>query len=381
MKILHISSEPPGEKSGGQLVVKESVYSLTKLGQVDFIGPEILDKRIIKLINNKYYLEQSNNFIGKIVGIITLNFSSYYYSFIKKIKKIDLKKYDYIYIEFSKWLFSVNKSKRAKKKIIIRLHNIEKDYSYNIFKMNSNIKNYFKYLYYSYVEKKIVKRADYILVLTDNDKDRLVELYGEYIKGTNVVVMPVCIQKKSDIQHNIDKDNINILVTGSLWYGPNSEGIKWFLDNVWSEIRSKYTLYIVGSKPNKDLIKKASEDEKIILVKNPEDTKPYFEIADIYISPIFSGAGMKVKNAEAMSYGLPIVATKHSFIGYESSEKLHYIANEVEEFIGVLNDYKELNLKEINYKKEKIKEDFDEKYNIENSYQYICKILNEDESK
>lgn len=43
---------------------------------------------------------------------------------------------------------------------------------------------------------------------------------------------------------------------------------------------------------------------------------PYFNNAELYIAPIFDGAGMKVKVAEALSYALPVVGTSHAFEGY-----------------------------------------------------------------
>ena len=59
----------------------------------------------------------------------------------------------------------------------------------------------------------------------------------------------------------------------------------------------------------------------------------YFRKADIYIATVFDGAGMKVKVAEALSYGLPVIGTPHSFIGYEEIQCGKYISNSKEEFV------------------------------------------------
>jgi glycosyltransferase involved in cell wall biosynthesis len=39
--------------------------------------------------------------------------------------------------------------------------------------------------------------------------------------------------------------------------------------------------------------------------------------ADLFISPVFSGAGMKPEVIEALFYGLPIIASETSLKGYE----------------------------------------------------------------
>ena len=45
-----------------------------------------------------------------------------------------------------------------------------------------------------------------------------------------------------------------------------------------------------------------------------------FRNASIYFSPVNLGSGMKTKVAEAISYGLPVVASEHSVFGYEVLE-------------------------------------------------------------
>lgn len=375
MRILHISSEPPGDKSGGQLVVKESLYALKQISEIDYIGPEIDTNEVTKFIENKYYIKPKRSFLGIIKGILTLSLSSYYESFNNKIREIDINSYDLIYMEFSKWLFVAKYIKKNKKRLVIRLHNIEKDYSYNIYKMNKTLKNYLAYLYYSYIERNIIKSADKVIVLTDKDKNKLKNIYKNQINEKDIVVMPVCVKKRSEIQHSIDKKNVNLLVTGSLWYGPNYEGIKWFIEKVWEDVREKCNLYIVGSKPNEELISIVQNDPKIILIQNPEDTKEYFELADIYISPIFNGAGMKVKNAEAMSFALPIVGTNHSFIGYERSINLHYLANTREEFINSINMHINKEKNNIIKQRNNICNDFNNKYNVEECHTYIKNIF------
>lgn len=74
---------------------------------------------------------------------------------------------------------------------------------------------------------------------------------------------------------------------------------------------------------------------------------PYFYNAELYIAPIFDGAGMKVKVAEAMSYALPVVGTSHAFEGYVIQHGNNsYIADTIDAFEKSILDYYHLDGKQ-----------------------------------
>ena len=74
---------------------------------------------------------------------------------------------------------------------------------------------------------------------------------------------------------------------------------------------------------------------------------PYFYNAELYIAPIFDGAGMKVKVAEAMSYALPVVGTSHAFEGYVIQHGNNsYIADTIDAFEKSILDYYHLDEKQ-----------------------------------
>ena len=87
---------------------------------------------------------------------------------------------------------------------------------------------------------------------------------------------------------------------------------------------------------------------RISLIDSPPNMEPFFMNADIYVAAVFDGAGMKVKVAEALSYGLPVIGTDHAFIGYENIQCGKFVANKSKEFLieiaklCKLNDYRKL---------------------------------------
>ena len=80
--------------------------------------------------------------------------------------------------------------------------------------------------------------------------------------------------------------------------------------------------------------------ERCTLVDSPEDMAPYFRGASLYLAPIFSGAGMKVKVAEALSYGLQVVGTRHAFIGYNEASTALFEAETARDFASSIKSAK-----------------------------------------
>lgn len=381
MKILYITPEKPGNRSGGQLCVKQSLIMLGKLSKnIDYIGPKYNEIEIKNNVKNNYFIEENNNKLNGIINIFKGGSSRLYTSLVKTLKNINLKNYDYIYLEFSKWDFVAKLAYKNNIELIVRIHNVEQDYFKNLYRNNRSILGFIKKELIKFKEKKVLKYASIILTLTNNDSKRLKQLYNDEISNKIIKVVPICVsnyidetnrKKVSDIHNN----KLTLLTTGSLWYGPNSDGIIWFINNVLENIKN-VNLIIAGSNPNKELMKLTEKFSNIELIADPEDISKYFIESDLYIAPIFYGAGMKVKIAEALSYGLPIVGTEHSFIGYEVENKISsYIANSKNQFISAIEEFNDMKNFDRISMSNKAYELYRDKYSLKNSYRYLLNVV------
>ena len=82
-------------------------------------------------------------------------------------------------------------------------------------------------------------------------------------------------------------------------------------------------------------------------MNTPANMAPYFYNAELYITPSFGGAGMKVKVAEAMSYDLPVLGTSQAFEGYVIQHGNNsYIADTIDAFEKSILDYYHLDGKQ-----------------------------------
>jgi polysaccharide biosynthesis protein PslH len=129
-----------------------------------------------------------------------------------------------------------------------------------------------------------------------------------------------------------------ILFFGAINYYPNTEGLLFFLDEVFPLVKQQYPgarIIIVGQNPPTSITGRASED--VIVTGLVDDVRPYIERAAAVIVPLRIGGGTRLKIVEAMAMGKPIVATTLGAEGLDvnNGEDI-LLADTAEEFAGQL---------------------------------------------
>jgi glycosyltransferase involved in cell wall biosynthesis len=101
-----------------------------------------------------------------------------------------------------------------------------------------------------------------------------------------------------------------IMFFGAINYSPNTEGLLFFLDEVFPLVKRLHSgarLWIVGQFPPVPILQRAGYD--VLVTGLVEDVRPYIERAAVVIAPLRIGGGTRLKIVEAMAMGKPIVAT------------------------------------------------------------------------
>ena len=103
----------------------------------------------------------------------------------------------------------------------------------------------------------------------------------------------------------------DFVFSGNFNYKPNIDAINWFLKNVWLHLNqnnSKPSLYLVGigSKTFAD------EDLNVYASGKVSSVAKHLAMAKVAVSPMVSGSGMQNKILEALSVGLPDIASNMS---------------------------------------------------------------------
>jgi glycosyltransferase involved in cell wall biosynthesis len=132
-------------------------------------------------------------------------------------------------------------------------------------------------------------------------------------------IIPICIDPSeiSPVQYLTREPNI--LFLGGMHWPPNAEGVTWFLENVWHLIKEQVPgarVFIIGKSPPRIT-------RRLECVEAPgfvEDVDPYWMHSRVFIVPLLSGGGMRVKILDAWARGLPVISTTIGAEGIEYSD-------------------------------------------------------------
>lgn len=116
----------------------------------------------------------------------------------------------------------------------------------------------------------------------------------------------------------------DLLVNCSLGLPQNQPGLEAFIRRCWARYActsalAESRLVLAGANPSAHLMDLASRYPRIEVVANPSDGRMESLFARCFacVSTIDGGSGIKVRVAEALRRGRPVIATPHSCIGYE----------------------------------------------------------------
>lgn len=158
------------------------------------------------------------------------------------------------------------------------------------------------------LERKAVTQAKAIAVCSEDDAKVLAGLY-------KTTVPMHLIPNGTDLPDTLSEGKTkNLLFIGSI-YGPNIRAAQ-ELANLANQLPD-YTIQIVGAcaqgvvtnAPNVQLIGPVSE----------EDKHNYFLNAYAFVNLMLQGSGTNLKNARAMAYGLPVIATPIGARGFPTA--------------------------------------------------------------
>ncbi|HZY36652.1 MAG TPA: glycosyltransferase family 4 protein [Mucilaginibacter sp.] len=177
-------------------------------------------------------------------------------------------------------------------------------------------------------EKELFSVYDRIMVLCSDDFDTV-----DAMAGSGKALL--CPHPVEPVAHPIRPEVKNIVFAASA-YLPNRDAINWFIKNCWPHISAKYPviLQIYGTVCSGI---GASGQSNVILNGFVNDIESVYGLADIVINPVRFGAGMKIKNVEALAHGRPLVTTAHGARGIESGINNSFlVANDQEGFIRAI---------------------------------------------
>jgi len=163
-------------------------------------------------------------------------------------------------------------------------------------------------------------------------------------KRKNSYVVPNTYPSTSLFNENLGdgyKKRSKFLFVGALGYGPNSEGLQWFINSIFPYVRERFIdskLIVVGKKPSEKIIGMCHDNPYIELNTNAPDLKPFYRECGIAIVPLLSGGGTRIKILEAGLVGRPVLSTPLGAYGLEAQNgKDLLLFTDKDSFLSQLN--------------------------------------------
>lgn len=218
--------------------------------------------------------------------------------------------------------------------VVTFFHNIESQVYWKNFKKTGRLSELRNYFIACFTEKLSVRYSDRLVVLNNRDRKLLVDKYGY----TQTYLLPTSLKDRFVETTNCKPSKerrLRLLFVGTHFIA-NEQGMRWMVKYIVPYIDADF--YIVGQGMEK--LRPYAVALKNVFIVGEVDAAvldEYYYKADIFISPLFMGGGMKTKVAEAMMFGLPIIGTRETFVGYEEDvDKIGFCSDSAVEMIAFL---------------------------------------------
>jgi O-antigen biosynthesis protein len=153
-------------------------------------------------------------------------------------------------------------------------------------------------------ELSLIRKADITLVVSAAER----ELLGELTPDANVQVVSN-IHTVHGRQHDW-RDRRDLMFVGGFQHLPNVDAAQWLVEEIFPRVRARIPdirLHLIGSRMPPEIL--SIEKPGVEVHGFVPELDPYLENCRLSVAPLRYGAGVKGKVNQAMSHGLPVVAT------------------------------------------------------------------------
>ena len=196
------------------------------------------------------------------------------------------------------------------------------------------------------VEAECCLDAELILSVSEEDKARLIEVYG--LQDGKILILPNGMDFRTASSNRLAKDEKRrlkerlgfgrspvALFVGS-YHGPNIEALK-----AIKEIASQspqFLFFIVGSVCDHEEVRRMPENVKPLGVLDEDEKNVVLNASDMALNPVLAGSGSNLKLLEYIAYGIPVITTPHGARGYRFENKRHILLAEIGQFPSLLRE-------------------------------------------
>ncbi|WP_299891621.1 glycosyltransferase [uncultured Lacinutrix sp.] len=185
---------------------------------------------------------------------------------------------------------------------------------------------------YLQIEIDNCKKADSIIVISEDDKVELIKHYNTISKMVVIGNIHDYIPKNETF---ITPEKRNeLLFVGGFKHMPNEDAVLYLYNDIMPLVWEQHPdikINIVGSYPTETVL--ALHSEQFNVIGFVEDVAAYYKTAKLFVAPLKYGAGVKGKIGQSFEYSLPVVTTDIGAEGFDFSPYNEtMIANNAKDF-------------------------------------------------
>ena len=164
-------------------------------------------------------------------------------------------------------------------------------------------------------ERKVCAKSSCVVVTTEREA----QLVRQISRDANVHVVPNGVDTAFFDPQAVPPDRPvpTVIFTGDMSYFPNEDAVRYFAQKVLPLVRQAVAgvrFLIVGRNPTRN-VRQLQKIEGVEVTGFVPDVRTYLAKSHAAVAPFLIAAGIQNKILEAMSYGLPVVATPRAAQG------------------------------------------------------------------
>jgi glycosyltransferase involved in cell wall biosynthesis len=228
----------------------------------------------------------------------------------------------------------------SKTPIVLRSHNLE----FVIWeKIARGTKNVFRKIYLNYLTRKLrhyelsmLNEVSGIAAISEEDKKRILGL------GINrrIETIPFGINLSDYPVSPVAQPELALFHLGAMDWGPNLEGILWFLNQIWPSIHQAFPdlkMYLAGRNMSEEIRKTSLPN--VIMLGEVENAIEFMQSKAIMVVPLLSAGGIRVKIIEGLALGKTVISTTLGAEGLDCTDRKNImLADRPEDWLKALRE-------------------------------------------